>query len=153
MNIVYIVLKGKLENFLYSLNDMKERKSRLIKKYPEGTFIWGTNRLTSDLKKGVKVLFYVTGNNIESGIVFEGEILDIGELNEKYWHEGDWRYYISIKIKKIPKSLLESSLPSNWHYVTFKELKEIGFRPLPGHQRINDYLAEKIISLLDKYKF
>ncbi|BFH72984.1 hypothetical protein SJAV_09280 [Sulfurisphaera javensis] len=147
---MYIVLKGKLGNFLYSLKDMKKRETQLIKKFPEGTFIWGTNRRISSLEKGVKVLFYLTGEGIESGIVFYGEILSVGELKEKYWPEGEWKYWIAIKVEKMPKSIIEYDDPSKWHYVTYEELKSLGFRPLPWPQKIEDELAKKIISMLEK---
>lgn len=149
---MYTVLKGKMTNFLFSLDDMKERKSELIKKYPQFTFIWGENRHYSFLTKGTKVLFYLSGDKIPSGIIFEGELLDFKDLDTKYWPEGEWKYYMPIKVITIPKSVLESKDPTKWDYVKYEELKQVGFRPLPGTQKIDDSIGNKIVELLKNKK-
>jgi len=57
---MYIVINGKINNFLFSLDDYLNRKSSFIKRFDEGIFIWGTSRLYSVEGPGSKVLLYLS---------------------------------------------------------------------------------------------
>ena len=148
---MYILLKGTLENFTVSLKDYIETKSDLIKKYPKGSFIWGIRVPNNLLSKGTKAFLYV--NKTESfpgGIVLEGEVLDVAELKEKYWPEGEWNYYVVLKVLKIPDSVVKEKDAKKWKIVDRNQLKELGVKVLPGIQKIDDKIGAKIEELLNE---
>ena len=149
---MYVLLKGTLSNFLVSLNDYKTRKSKLIQKYPQGSFIWGFNQSSKLLKNQVRAFLYLTksGSHSKGGIVLEGEIIDVAELSEKYWPEGEWKYYVALKIIHIPKSVLSTTDTTKWKIVDLDKLKEIGVKILPGIQKIDDTLGKRIERLLSE---
>jgi len=149
---VYVLLKGTLSNFLVSLNDYKTRKSKLIQKYPQGSFIWGFNQSSKLLKNQVRAFLYLTksGSHSKGGIVLEGEIIDVAELSEKYWPEGEWKYYVALKIIHIPKSVLSTTDATKWKTIDWEKLKEIGVKILPGIQKIDDTLGKRIERLLSE---
>lgn len=147
---MYVLFKGTITNFLFSLDDYKTRKSKLIQKYPKGSFIWGFNRPSKLLENQVKAFLYLNKSepNFKGGIVLEGEIIDLGELNEKYWSEGEWKYYVALKVIHIPKSVLSTTDVTKWKILDLSKLKEIGIKILPGIQKINDSDGNKIEKLL-----
>jgi len=108
---MYIVINGKINNFLFSLDDYLSRKSSFIKRFDEGIFIWGTSRLYSVEGPGSKVLLYLSRDEergFDGCIVLSGVIKETGELKEKYWPEGEWPHYMAIKVSAISKSVLEN---------------------------------------------
>lgn len=108
---MYIVINGKINNFLFSLDDYLNRKSSFIKRFDEGIFIWGTSRLYSVEGPGSKVLLYLSRDEergFDGCIVLSGVIKETGELKEKYWPEGEWPHYMAIKVSAISKSVLEN---------------------------------------------
>ncbi|BDC00282.1 hypothetical protein [Saccharolobus caldissimus] len=149
---MYIVINGKINNFLFSLDDYLNRKSSLIRRFEDGIFIWGTSRLYSVEKPGTKVLLYLSRDEekgFDGCIVLSGEIEETGELKEKYWPEGEWPYYIVIKVSVIPKSVLENKDPKRWKCVTREVLKEkFNFKPMPGIQKLDDKIGEEIEKIL-----
>jgi hypothetical protein len=147
---MYVLFKGTLSNFLFSLDDYKARKSKLIQKYPQGSFIWGFNQSSNLLKNQVRAFLYLTksGSHLKGGIVLEGEIIDIAELSEKYWPEGEWKYYVALKIIYMPKSVLSTTDTTKWKIIDLDKLKEIGVKILPGIQKIDDKLGKRIERLL-----
>jgi hypothetical protein len=147
---MYVLFKGTLTNFLFSLDDYKTRKSKLIQKYPQGSFIWGFNRSSKLLENQVRAFLYLnkSESRLKGGIVLEGEIIDIAELSEKYWPEGEWKYYVALKIIHIPKSVLSTTDTTRWKIIDLDKLKEIGVKILPGIQKIDDELGRRIEKLL-----
>ncbi len=145
-----LLLKGSLENFLYSLHDYLERRTTLIKQYKPGTFLWGAKRIDNRIKKGVEVFLYITKNQYnEGGLALYGTLLDVKELGEKYWPQGEWLYLLPIKVEKIAKSITENPYdPSKWRLPTRYVLEELGIKILPGLQTIKVEMAEKLKSLL-----
>ena len=144
---MYIVINGKINNFLFSLDDYLSRKSSFIKRFDEGIFIWGTSRLYSVEGPGSKVLLYLSRDEergFDGCIVLSGVIKETGELKEKYWPEGEWPHYMAIKVSAIPKSVLENRDPKRWKCITREELKKFNFRPLPGIQKLDDKIGEEI---------
>ena len=108
---MYIVINGKINNFLFSLDDYLNRKSSFIKRFDEGIFIWGTSRLYSVEGPGSKVLLYLSRDEergFDGCIVLSGVIKETRELKEKYWPEGEWPHYMAIKVSAISKSVLEN---------------------------------------------
>ncbi|MBB5254133.1 hypothetical protein [Sulfurisphaera ohwakuensis] len=149
---MYIVINGKINNFLFSLNDYLNRNTSFIKRFDEGTFIWGVSRVYSVEKPGSKILLYLSMDEekgFNGGIVLSGEIKEIGELKEKYWPEGEWPHYIALKVRYIPRSVIEEKDPKKWKYASREKLKELfNFRPLPGIQKLDDKIGEEIEKLL-----
>jgi len=147
---MYVLFKGTLTNFLFSLDDYKTRKSKLIQKYPQGSFIWGFNRSSKLLENQVRAFLYLnkSESHLKGGIVLEGEIIDIAELSEKYWPEGEWKYYVTLKIIYIPKSVLSTTDTTRWKIIGLDKLKEIGVKILPGIQKIDNELGGRIEKLL-----
>ncbi|ACP49269.1 conserved hypothetical protein [Sulfolobus islandicus Y.N.15.51] len=147
---MYVLFKGTLTNFLFSLDDYKTRKSKLIQKYPQGSFIWGFNRSSKLLENQVRAFLYLnkSESHLKGGIVLEGEIIDIAELSEKYWPEGEWKYYVTLKIIYIPKSVLSTTDTTRWKIIGLDKLKEIGVKILPGIQKIDNELGRRIEKLL-----
>jgi len=147
---MYVLFKGTLTNFLFSLDDYKTRKSKLIQKYPQGSFIWGFNRSSKFLENQVRAFLYLnkSESRLKGGIVLEGEIIDIAELSEKYWPVGEWKYYATLKIIYIPKSVLSTTDTTRWKIIDLDKLKEIGVKILPGIQKIDNELGRRIEKLL-----
>ncbi|MFP3203260.1 MAG: hypothetical protein RXR43_13890 [Sulfolobus sp.] len=149
---MYIIINGKIDNFLFSLEDYLNRKSKLIRNFEEGVFIWGVSRLYSTEKPGTKILLYLSRDEereFEGCIVLAGEIRETGELKEKYWPEGEWPYYMILKVSAIPRSIIQSKNPRDWKCVSREELKEkYNIRALPGIQKINDEIGKEIESKL-----
>ena len=149
---MYIVINGKINNFLFSLDDYLNRKTSFIKRFDKDTFIWGVSRVYSVEKPGSKILLYLSMDEekgFNGGIVLSGEIKEIGELKEKYWPEGEWPHYIALKVRYIPRSIIENRDPKKWKYASREKLKELfNFRPLPGIQKLDDKIGEEIEKLL-----
>jgi hypothetical protein len=147
---MYVLFKGTLTSFLFSLDDYKTRKSKLIQKYPQGSFIWGFNRSSKLLENQVRAFLYLnkSESRLKGGIVLEGEIIDIAELSEKYWPEGEWKYYVTLKIIYIPKSVLSTTDTTRWKIIDLDKLKEMGVKILPGIQKIDNELGRRIEKLL-----
>ena len=83
---MYIIINGKIDNFLFSLEDYLNMKSKLIRNFEEGVFIWGVSRLYSTEKAGTKILLYLSRDEERE---FEGCIVLSGEMR-------DWRTYRKI---------------------------------------------------------
>ena len=150
---MYALLKGTVTNFLTSLEDYKSRKSKVINKYPIGSFIWGLSRKSNLLKQGTKVFLYLNrAENFPGGIVLEGETIGVSELEEKYWPEGEWKYYVVLKVIKIPSSVLKESDISKWEIVDLNKLKEFGLKILPGVQKLDDKVGVKVEKMLNELK-
>ena len=150
---MYILLKGTLTNFLTSLDDYIHRKTTLINKYPKGSFIWGLNKKSSLLEHGTKAFLYLNkAENFPGGIVLEGEVIEVSELKEKYWQEGEWGYYVVINVLRIPNSVRKEKDVSKWNIVSLDKLKELGLKVLPGVQKLNDELGAKIEEALGGLK-
>lgn len=151
---MYIVINGKINNFIFSLDDYLNRKSSLIKRFEEGVFIWGVSRLYSIEKPGVKIFLYLTRDEergFDGCIALSGEIRDVGELKEKYWPEGEWPHYMAIRVSAMPRSLTQSKDVGKWKCVGREELKEkFKFRPMPGIQKLDDKIGEEIEKILMK---
>lgn len=148
---MYVLLKGTLTNFLVSLKDYKERKSSLIRRYPQGSFIWGLNKSTSLLKKGTKAFLYLNkSESFSGGVVLEGDILDFAELTEKYWPVGEWKYYVALKVLLIPETIYSTEDINSWSLIKLDKLKELGIKVLPGIQKIDDNLGEKLEKALSE---
>jgi len=145
-----LLLKGGIKNFLHSLNDYMERKSRLINTFPKGVFIWGARARSSLLVEGSKALLYLSKNEFnDGGIVLYGELLRPFETSERYWPEGEWSVILPIKVLKFAKGVVERpDDPASWRLVDRNKLAELGVKVLPGIQKIDDDLIEKIASLI-----
>ena len=74
-----------------------------------------------------------------------GEIRETGELKGKYWPEGEWPYYMVLKVSTIPKSIIRSRNPRDWRCVGREELREkYNIRPLPGIQKVGQEIRKEI---------
>ena len=148
---MYVLLKGTLQNFLVSLRDHVEMESDLIKKYPKGSFIWGLRAMNRLVSKGTKVFLYVNkAEDFSGGVVLEGEVVDVAELKEKYWPEGEWNYYVALKVLRIPSSVLKEKDPRKWKVIDLDKMRELGVKLLPGVQKVDDSVGAKIEELLGK---
>jgi hypothetical protein len=145
---VYIIINGKIGNFLFSLDDYLNRKSDLIRSFEQCVFIWGVSRLYSVERPGTKVLLYLSKDEergFDGCIALAGEIRETGELKGKYWPEGDWPYYMVLKVSAIPKSIIRSRNPRDWRCVSREELREkYNIRPLPGIQKVSQGIGKEI---------
>jgi hypothetical protein len=65
---MYIIINGKIGNFLFSLDDYLNRKIDLIRNFEEGVFIWGVSRLYSVERPGTKFLLYSSYGNLKEVI-------------------------------------------------------------------------------------
>jgi len=145
-----LLLKAGIKNFLYSLKDYLKRKSQLISRFPAGVFIWGTQVHSSLFVEGTKVLLYLSRNEFNNGgIVLHGELLRPFETSERYWPEGEWSVILPIKVLKFAKGVVERpDDPASWRLVDRNKLAELGVKVLPGIQKIDDELIERIASLI-----
>jgi hypothetical protein len=74
---MYIIINGKIGNFLFSLDDYLNRRSDLIRNFEEGVLIWGVSRLYSTEKPGTKILPYLSRDEERE---FEGCTVLAGEI-------------------------------------------------------------------------
>lgn len=146
---MYILLKGKLNNFMFSLEDYITKKSNIIKRFPQDVLLWGGSRTYSLYEKGANVFLYLSREvDFQGGVVLYGELLTPQQLKEKYWPEGEWPILLPIKIKKLAQGVVENPKdPEKWKIITLDKLKELGIRPLPGIQKIEDETGGKIVKL------
>jgi len=145
-----ILLKADIKNFFHSLKDYLERRSQLIRRFPPGVFIWGSRARSSLLVEGSKVLLYLSRNRFNNGgVVLYGELLRPFETSERYWPEGVWNIVLPIKVLKFAKGVVERpDDPASWRLVDRNKLAELGVKVLPGIQKIDDDLIERIASLI-----
>lgn len=144
---MYVIVNGKVGNFLYSLDDYVHRRTEFIRKFPQGSFIWGARRVYSPERPGARLFLYVSRDEergFDGGIVLVGEIKQVGELHERYWPEGEWAYYFVLSDVFVPRSIIESKDPRKWKYVTREEMEEFGLRPLPGIIKLSDEAGKKL---------
>ena len=145
-----LLLKGSVENFLHSLRDFMERRSKLIRRFPAGVFLWGARRVDSRIKAGVGVFLYVTKNQYnEGGLALYGRLLEVRKFSGRYWPSGRWRYLLPIKVGKVAEGVLESlNDPIKWRLPDRRRLEELGVRILPGIRTVKPEQEEKLKELL-----
>lgn len=145
-----LLLKGSLENFQHSLVDFLERKSQLIRRFPASSFLWGAKRVDQRVRPGAEVLLYVNRNQFnEGGVALYGELVEVGELKERYWPQGDWPLYLVLKVKAIAEGVRENPHePSRWRLIDRHALAQLGVKILPGIQTIPEDKLRQILSNL-----
>ncbi len=146
----YLLFKGTLENFLFSLHDFIERRSGLIRQFPAGTFLWGANRVDSRVKAGVGVFLYVTKNWYnEGGLVLYGRLLEVRRFSGRYWPSGRWRHLLPIRVERAAEGVVESPYdPARWRLPDRRRLEELGVKILPGIRTVRPEQGEKLKELL-----
>ncbi len=146
----YLLFKGTVENFLFSLRDFVERRSELIRQFPAGTFLWGVGRVDSRVKAGVGVFLYVTKNQYnEGGLALYGRLLEVKKFSGRYWPSGRWRHLLPIRVEKAAEGVVESpGDPAKWRLLDRQWLEEIGVRILPGVRTVKQEQGERLKELL-----
>lgn len=146
-----LLLKGSVENFVYSINDYIKRESFIIRQYPPGSLIWGLGRFDRRIKNNMDVLLYITKNNYnEGGVVLYGTVVEVKESQIKYWPIGAWKHIIVISVKALAPNILSNPHdPSKWQIVRRSTIEQMGLRILPGVQTVPEEIALKIIEKLN----
>ncbi len=149
-DLYYLLFKGTLENFLFSLRDFVERRSGLIRQFPVGTFLWGANRVDSRVKAGVGVFLYVVKNWYnEGGLVLYGRLLEVRRFSGRYWLSGRWRHLLPIRVERAAEGVVESPYdPARWRLPDRRRLEELGVKILPGIRTVRPEQGEKLKELL-----
>ena len=143
------LLKGSPENLSWSLRDMRERRSDLLRGKPESWMVWGVNerfRWVLQQLEGSEVFIYVTrGAGIEGGLALYGVAQGVTELSGKYWPLGErWlAFYLEVR-KAAPGVLEHSEDPKAWNLVPREKLAEAGVPVLPGPQKLKPEQAKKL---------
>jgi hypothetical protein len=146
----YLLLKGTLENFLYSLRDFVERRSDLIRQFPAGVFLWGAKRVDKRVKTGVGVFLYVTKNRYnEGGLVLYGRLLDVRKFSGRYWPSGRWRYLLPVRVERVAEGVMENpNDPARWRLPDRRQLEELGVKILPGIRTVEPEQGKRLKELL-----
>jgi DNA-directed RNA polymerase subunit RPC12/RpoP len=146
----YLLFKGTLENFLFSLRDFAERRSELIRQFSAGIFLWGASRMDSRIKAGIGVFLCVTKNQYnEGGLALYGRLLDVKKFSGRYWPSGKWNYLLPIRVERVAEGVLESpSDLAKWRLPDRRRLEELGVRILPGIRTVKPEQGEKLKNLL-----
>jgi len=87
------LLKGSPENLSWSLQDMKSRRSGLLKGKPENWMLWGVNerfRWVLQRLEGSEVFVYARGVGVEGGLALYSVARGVAELSGRYWPWGCW---------------------------------------------------------------
>ena len=149
------LLKGSPENLSWSLQDMKSRKSGLLKGKPENWMVWGVNekfKWILQQLEGSEVFVYATkGAGIEGGLALYGVARGVAELSGKYWPQGEkWlAFYLEVR-KAAPGVLEHPENPKAWKLVPREKLAEAGVPVLPGPQKLKPEQAEILRKLLER---
>jgi hypothetical protein len=149
------LLKGSPENLTWSLQDMKSRKSGLLKGKPENWMVWGVNekfKWILQQLEGSEVFVYATkGAGIEGGLALYGVARGVAELSGKYWPQGEkWlAFYLEVR-KAAPGVLEHPENPKAWKLVPREKLAEAGVPVLPGPQKLKPEQAEILRKLLER---
>ena len=143
-------LREHLQTSSSHLTITKRENLNLYKNILKALSFGDFNRSSKLLENQVRAFLYLnkSESHLKGGIVLEGEIIDIAELSEKYWPEGEWKYYVTLKIIYIPKSVLSTTDTTRWKIIGLDKLKEIGVKILPGIQKIDNELGGRIEKLL-----
>jgi hypothetical protein len=149
------LLKGSPENLSWSLQDMKSRKSGLLKGKPVNWMVWGVNekfKWILQQLEGSEVFVYATkGAGIEGGLALYGVARGVAELSGKYWPQGEkWlAFYLEVR-KAAPGVLEHPENPKAWKLVPREKLAEAGVPVLPGPQKLKPEQAEILRKLLER---
>ena len=149
------LLKGSPENLSWSLQDMKSRKSGLLKGKPENWMVWGVNekfKWILQQLEGSEVFVYATkGAGIEGGLALYGVARGVAELSGKYWPQGEkWlAFYLEVR-KAAPGVLEHPENPKAWKLAPREKLAEAGVPVLPGPQKLKPEQAEILRKLLER---
>jgi hypothetical protein len=149
------LLKGSPENLTWSLQDMKSRKSGLLKGKPVNWMVWGVNekfKWILQQLEGSEVFVYATkGAGIEGGLALYGVARGVAELSGKYWPQGEkWlAFYLEVR-KAAPGVLEHPENPKAWKLVPREKLAEAGVPVLPGPQKLKPEQAEILRKLLER---
>lgn len=152
---VAFLLKGSPENLSWSLQDMKSKRSELLKPKPENWMVWGVNeRFEWVLQRleGREVFVYATrGAEVEGGLALYGVARGVAEFSGKYWPQGEkWlAFYLEVR-RAAPGVLEHPEDPRTWKLVPREKLVEAGVPVLPGPQRLKPEQAEALKKLLEQ---
>jgi hypothetical protein len=148
------LLKGSPENLSWSLQDMRSRRSGLLKGKPESWMVWGVNgRLEWVLQRleEREVFVYATrGAGIEGGLALYGVARGRVELSGRYWPQGEGWLAFYLEVKAAAPGVLEHPEDLKaWKLVPREKLVEAGVPVLPGPQKLKPEQAEKLKRLLE----
>ena len=149
------LLKGSPENLSWSLQDMRGRRSGLLKGKPESWMVWGVSgRFEWVLQRleGREVFVYATrGAGVEGGLALYGIARGRAELSGRYWPQGEGWLAFYLEVRKAAPGILEHPEdPRDWKLVPREKLVEAGVPVLPGPQKLKPEQAEKLKKLLEQ---
>ena len=96
------------------------------------------------------MLLYLSRSEYDPGDVALFGTLEMPvELRERYWPEGEWPILLPIRVVKFARGVLENpDNPRRWKLVTREVLAQLGVKVLPGPQKIDDKVIEKVVNLM-----
>jgi hypothetical protein len=146
------LLKGTPTNLSWSLIDMKNKKTPLLRDKPDNWMIWGVNQRFAWIIKQLEnseIFIYVTKSEVTpGGLAIYGIAKETLHLAEKYWPQGEkWTPFL-LEIKAAAPGILEHPEdPKYWKLLPKAKLEEEGIRVLPGPQKIRKP-SSKILEML-----
>ena len=145
------LLKGSPENLSWSLRDMRERGSDLLRGKPESWMVWGVSeRFEWVLQRleGREVFVYVTrGAGIEGGLALYGVAQGVTELSGKYWPQGEGRLALYLEVIEAAPGVLEHPEdPKAWKLVPIEKLGETDMEVQELKPEQADKLKKNLIS-------
>jgi hypothetical protein len=152
------LLKGTPTNLSWSLIDMKNKKTPLLRDKPDNWMIWGVNQrftwITNQLENG-EIFIYVTKSEaIQGGLAIYGIAREILQLTEKYWPQGEkWTPFL-LEIKAAAPGVLEHPEdPKQWKLIPKTKLEEKSIKILPGPQKLKQEKARILTDILSQKSF
>jgi hypothetical protein len=140
------LLKGTPTNLSWSLIDMKNKKTPLLRGKPDNWMIWGVNQrftwVTKQLENGEIFIYVIKSEATPGGLAIYGIAREILQLTEKYWPQGEkWTPFL-LEIKAAAPGILEHPEdPKQWKLIPKAKLQEKGIKILPGPQKLKEQQA------------
>jgi len=151
------LLKGSPENLSWSLRDMRERGSEVLRGRPAGWMVWGVSerfQWVLERLEGSEVYVYATrGAGVEGGLALYGTAVGRAELSGRYWPRGEKWLAFYLEVKAAAPGVLENpENPRAWRLVPRERLVEAGVPVLPGPQKLKPEQAQALKKLLEQLK-
>jgi hypothetical protein len=143
------LLKGTPTNLSWSLIDMKNKKTPLLRDKPDNWMIWGINQrftwITNQLQNSEIFIYVIKSEATPGGLAIYGIAREILQLTEKYWPQGEKWVPFLLEIKAAAPGVLEHPEdPKQWKLIPKAKLQEKGIKIMRGPQKLKPEQAKML---------
>jgi hypothetical protein len=147
------LLKGTPTNLSWSLIDMKNKKTPLLRDKPDNWMIWGVNQrftwITRQLENSEIFIYVTISEATQGGLAIYGIAKETLHLTEKYWPQGEKWTPFFLEIKAAAPEVLEHPEDSKqWKLIPETKLEEKGVKILPEPQKLKPEQAKTLKEIL-----